>query len=159
MAIANITITIPPFTDSFLPPKSNAGTIKLAECQPSNMVLVSGPANVTVIAPVPATENSPFQDAKINITGTDPVQLRFTVVDDSGGKYAECGLVFTTGDIYATGTDGFPDFVVDDQGLLVTDADAFRGKFSFQLLVQNSNRGMGLVDPQISNGNLPGVTP
>jgi hypothetical protein len=151
MAIAKITITIPPFTTPFAPPDLANGTIKLTDCQPTNMVMVSGPANVTVIAPVPATDNTPFVDGKIEITGIDPVQLGFTVVDSSGGRYAECGLVFTTGNIYAKGTDGFPDFLVDDDGLLVTDADAFRGKFSFRLLIQNGNRGLGLVDPQISN--------
>ena len=154
MATANIKITIPAFTAPFSPPGPD-GTVALANCLPTDMVLESGPATVTVTAPVPATATTPYEFGKIAITGTDPVRLGFTVVDAGGGAYAECGLVFTTGLIDAKGKDAFPDFIVDDDGLLVTDADAFRGNFSFLLLIQNSNFGMGLVDPQISNQTAP----
>jgi len=158
MATANIKITIPAFTEAFLPPDPD-GKVALKNCLPTDMVLESGPATVTVTPPVLETANTPYAFGKIAITGTDPVRLGFTVVDAGGGAYAECGLVFNKGLNAAYGKDAFPDFIVDDDGLLVTDADAFRGDYSFLLLIQNKYFGMGLVDPQISNQTAPTPVP
>ena len=149
MATANIKITIPAFTTPFSAPGSGA-TVSIANCIPTNMVMTSGPADRVSVTP-PTGSGAGYVPGSITVTGKKSVRLAFSVVDAGGARYAECGLVFTTGTVNAGGTDNFPDFIVDDDGLLVTDSAGFSGSYSFLLLVQNSVFGMGLIDPKIIN--------
>ena len=149
MATANIKITIPAFTTPFTAPGSGA-TVSMANCIPTNMVMTSGPADRVSVTP-PSGSGSSYVAGSVTVTGKKPVRLSFSVVDASGGVYAACGLVFTTGTTNPVGEDNFPDFMVDDAGLVVTDSAGFSGHYSFLLLVQNSVFGMGLIDPRIIN--------
>ena len=149
MATANIKITIPAFTTPFAAPGSGA-TVSVANCIPTDMVMSSGPSDrVSVKAP---TGSGPrYVAGSVAVTGKKPVRLSFSVVDAGGAAYATSGLVFTTGTTNPVGEDNFPDFMVDDAGLVVTDSAGFSGHYSFLLLVQNSVFGMGLIDPRIIN--------
>lgn len=148
MSTANIKITIPAFTAAYTPPGTGA-TVAVTNCLPTDMILESGSSRVTVTAP--SGSGSGYVPGSITISGKKSIRLAFSVVDAGGGGYAECGLVFTSGTANAQGQDAFPDFIVDDDGLIVTDANGFSGSYSFLLLVQNSKYGMGLIDPKITN--------
>ncbi len=146
MATANITITIPPFSTAY---PSDGSCPTITNCPVTNMVKDSGPNRVRVNGAGDTPPNTVFVDAPGH-GEKKPVRLAFTVVDTAGANYAECGLVFNT-TTSRGGSDNFPDFLVDDDGLMVTDSNGFAASYSFVLLVQNATFGVGLVDPKIVN--------
>ena len=161
----DIKITIAPFMTPFVSPLPNT-PITLPNRSPLKIEVSPSGKRITVVQPV----LSPTYVAG-SITVAPPpdgkgrrLKLHFTVVEpettprpDRGGPYFEVGLVFSQvngGKLPVPdkhGRGGFPDFTVDDDGLVVTDAFSFESEYDFLLLIQNVYGGMALVDPRIRN--------
>jgi hypothetical protein len=161
----DITITIAPFSTPFAPSTPNA-PITLPNRSPLKLEVSPANQRVTLVQPVLSPTYVPG-----SITINPPtngrgrrLKLHFSVVEQqptppvaTGAPYFEVGLVFSQvggGPLPVPdkhGRGGFPDFTVDDDGLVVTDAFSFKSEYDFLLLIQNVNGGMALVDPRISN--------
>ncbi len=161
----DITITIAPFSTPFVVPTPNH-PITLPNQSPLKIEVLPAGKRVSVVQPVLAPSYVPG-----SITVKPPtdgkgrrLKLHFTVVEQqptppvaTGAPYFEVGLVFSqvAGAVLSVpdkhGRGGFPDFTVDDDGLVVTDAFSFESAYDFLLLIQNGHGGMALVDPRITN--------
>lgn len=161
----DIKITIAPFTGPFAPPTPNSA-VTLPNRSPLRIDVTPPGKRLTVVQPILSPNYVPG-----SITVAPPtdgkgrrLRLHFTVVEpdttpptSKGGPYFEVGLVFSqVNGVKPTvpdkqGRGGFPDFMVDDDGLTVTDAFSFESDYDFLLLIQNAIGGMALVDPRIRN--------
>ena len=161
----DITITIAPFSDPFVSPTPNA-PVTLPNRSPLKIDVTPAGRRVTVVQPVLSPTYVPGSiTVKAPTDGKGRrLKLHFTVVEQppippvvTGAPYFEVGLVFSQvngGKLPVPdkhGRGGFPDFTVDDDGLLVTDAFSFESEYEFVLLIQNAYGGMALVDPKIRN--------
>ena len=163
--IYDIKITIAPFSDPFVAPTPNS-PVTLPNRSPLKFDVTPALRRVTVVQPVLSPTYVPGSiTVKAPTDGKGRrLKLHFTVVEQqpavpvaTGAPYFEVGLVFSQ--VNGTklsvpdkhGRGGFPDFTVDDDGLVVTDAFSFASEYDFLLLIQNVYGGMALVDPRIRN--------
>ena len=160
MPKAIVTVTIQPFVGPFV---STATPPTLM--QPYDMADTFDPASRVVVVRPYGTGSAqggggPYVPGSIAVGGNGSIDLTFHVVDNAAtpGQYIVCGLLFSKiADVLMalppkSGRDIFTEFTCDTVGdLTVHDAKTASANYNFLLLIQNTNGGVGIIDPQISN--------